>query len=191
MHALSLLLLQMLYLSLSWWLQYYTINYTGSDIVVWLLFTEFTCMWVLVCTEPSFPGRISKFEPLHQSSISDGKSVIKLDLGVAVEALGMSGRPRSGRSGKPGREVTGRRVLKTPLFRASLLTFSHWFHHWFHHVSPIFFRLFNFETNLWGWLGAWNSPYSSACNAQLPKLFDYWRRPIPKLPWLNNPSLSP
>ena len=73
MHALSLLLLQMLYLSLSWWLQYYTINYTGSDIVVWLLFTEFTCMWVLVCTEPSFPGRISKFEPLHQSSISDGK----------------------------------------------------------------------------------------------------------------------
>jgi hypothetical protein len=56
-------------------------------------------------------------------SISDGKSVIKLDLGVAVEALGMSGRPRSGRSGKPGREVTGRRVLKTPLFRASLLKF--------------------------------------------------------------------
>jgi hypothetical protein len=61
MHALSLLLLQLLYLSLSWWLQYY--YYTGSDFALWLLFTEFTCMWVLVCTEPSFPGRIRKFDP--------------------------------------------------------------------------------------------------------------------------------
>lgn len=66
-------------------------------------------------------------------SISDGKSVIKLDLGVAVEALGMSGPPRSTEIGEDrgdagsgkSLEVTG--PQSSPLFLGGFttLTFSH------------------------------------------------------------------
>ena len=40
------------------------------------------------------PAEVQPVSMTENFSISDGKSVIKLDLGVAVEALGMSGRPR-------------------------------------------------------------------------------------------------
>ena len=84
-------------------------------------------------------------------SISDGKSVIKLDVGVAVEALGMSGRPRGDRRFLVGNQgLNSRRKIEKGCSKIHWLSrVAHGFTR-FHRFFMFFFSdcwIFNFETH--------------------------------------------